>query len=83
MTRKVRIPVTVISSSTSTAYMVFNIEGDTDEEIANNIDALEHMESEQMNEFVDWDIKPFVDIEKFPPVMKKMAVAHVLDAEYF
>lgn len=83
MSKKYRIPVTVIESKTTSAYVVFEIDGDTEQEQMDNILKLETMSEEELDSKLAPGIKPMVDINKFPPQFQKANYVHVMDAEPF
>lgn len=83
MSKKVRIPVTTIETKTMTAYVVFDVEGDTPEELQANINKLENLEESELSSYVDFSIKAQPNLEKYPPLREQMLVVHVLDADPF
>lgn len=81
--KKYMIPVTVIETVSKTAWAVFNIEGDTEEEQMQNILALENMHEADFVKHADLSIQARVDLKRFPPLVKKESFVHSMDAEPF
>lgn len=81
--KKYRIPVTIIESKTTSAYVVFDIDGETEQEQMDNILMLENMTEAELDAKLTPGIKPMVDINKYPPQFQKATYVHVMDAEPF
>lgn len=83
MSKLFRIPVTILKSETTTAYVVFDIEGEDEETQMQNILALENLELDELTAKANLSIKPITDVNKFPPQLRKTHHIHVMDAEPF